>query len=155
MNSITTSIPYFSESELACKGTGIIKLDSRFAEALPKMRELWESVCKTHDWHPALILNSACRTPEHNKLVGGRPRSLHLTENPHWPTYGTMACDIRWRSWPRQKQLEFCRLALNMGWRVGLNNRFVHIDRGLEVGINTRIFLYGDYIGDLHLELDS
>lgn len=149
------AIPYFTESELACKGTGVIKLDDRFSEALPKLREAWESVCTPKGWGPALILNSACRTPEHNKYVGGHPRSLHLTDNQHWPTDGTMACDVRWRSWSREKQLEFCRLALNMGWRVGLNNGFVHIDRGLEVGIATKIFLYGQYSGNLHKELDS
>jgi hypothetical protein len=73
---VFTAIPYFTESELACKGTGVIKLDDRFAEALPKLRQAWESVCKTHDWHPALILNSACRTPEHNKSVGGHPKRI-------------------------------------------------------------------------------
>ena len=150
------AIPYFTEKELACKGTGVIKLDDRFAEALPKLREAWESVCTPKGWCPALILNSACRTPKHNKsLKRAHPRSLHLTENPYWPTNGTMACDIRWDCWPRDKQFEFCILALDMGWRVGLNNGFVHIDRGLEVGITTRIFLYGDYSGDLHLELGS
>lgn len=62
MQPITTAIPYFSESELQCKGTGIIKLDPRFADALPKLREAWGK---------PLTPNSVCRNPEHNKAVGG------------------------------------------------------------------------------------
>lgn len=153
--SVYTAIPYFAEEELECSGTGIIKLDDRFAEALPILREAWESVSTPKGWHPALNLNSACRTPEHNEAVRGHPRSLHLTVNPYWETDGTMACDIRWRSWPREKQLEFCRLALSMGWRVGLHDGFVHIDRGSDLGIKKRLFLYGAYRGNLHEELDS
>lgn len=41
MTPIITAIPFFPEHELACKGTGVIKLDPRFAEELPKLREAW------------------------------------------------------------------------------------------------------------------
>lgn len=144
---ITESIKYFSESELACKGSGLIKLDPRFAEALPKLREAWGEPLK---------LNSVCRTPEHNKKVGGHPSSLHLTENPKWPTFGTMACDIRWRDWAESKQERFARLALLQGWRVGLHNGFCHIDRLLDISNDRpKVFVYGTYTGNLLKRMEA
>ena len=141
MKPITTAIQYFSESELACKGTGIIKLDPRFAEALPKLREAFGK---------PMALNSACRTPEHNDKVGGHPTSLHLTKNPKWPTLGTMACDVSWRCWSEADKECFARLALKMGWRVGLHNGFCHIDRILDISPNhEKVFVYGKYTGNL------
>jgi hypothetical protein len=93
---VTTAIEFFSEKELACKGTGVIKLDPRFAVALPELRRAWGK---------SLSPNSICRTPEHNAKVGGNPNSLHMTENAKWPTLGTMAADISWRGWPVEEQL--------------------------------------------------
>lgn len=145
MQPITTAIPYFSEYELQCKGTGTIKLDPRFAQALPKLREAWGK---------PLTPNSVCRAPSHNKKVDGHPRSLHLTENPHWPTFGTMACDIRWRDWSLADQQAFAELALSMGWRVGLHNGFCHLDRLLEIAPGSKkVFLYGTYTGPLYPRL--
>lgn len=145
MQPITTAIPYFSEAELRCKGTGIIKLDPRFADALPKLREAWGK---------PLSPNSVCRSPEHNKAVGGHPNSLHLTENPKWPTFGTMACDIRWRDWKLEDQQSFAELALSMGWRVGLHDGFCHLDRLLDIAPGSaKLFLYGTYTGPLYPRL--
>ena len=138
MTPITTAIDYFPEHELACKGTGAIKLDPRFADELPKLREAWNR---------PLIPTSVCRTPEHNQAIGGHPRSLHLTDNPVWPTFGTMAADISWGDWATGKQQEFAELARAMGWRVGLANSFVHIDRGHDVGIRTGVYFYKGYQG--------
>ncbi len=141
MRPTTTAIPYFSERELACKGTGIIKLDARFAEALPKLREAWGK---------ALVATSVCRTPEHNLKVKGHPSSLHLTENPKWPTTGTMAADIAWRGWPIENQILFARLAWKMGWAVGLHNGFCHIDRRADMKLDRlpqSVFIYGEWDG--------
>lgn len=140
-------VEFFASHELACKGSGVIKLDPRFTVALEQLRR---------DWGLPLVINSCCRSPEHNSKVGGHPRSLHLTENKFWPTFGTMACDISWHNWSKHRKEEFCKLALSQGWRVGLNDRFVHIDRGRELGINTFIFTYGsNYSGDLHEVLNE
>lgn len=138
-NPITTAIPYFSESELACKGSGIIKLDPRFAEALPKLREAWDA---------PLSPNSVCRSPEHNTRVGGNPRSLHMTENVAWPTLGTMAADISWASWPVPQRLRFAKLAWSLGWSVGLHNSFCHVDRRIDLALPAlpqSVFLYGKW----------
>lgn len=130
----TSAIPYFSEDELACKGTGLLKLDIRFAAALPALRAAWNA---------PLNPTSVCRAPEHNQAVGGHPHSLHLTENPTHKTYGCMAADFAWRSWPKQRQLEFARLAKKLGWAVGLHDAFVHVDRRRDIGRVPVVFLYG------------
>jgi hypothetical protein len=141
MTPVTTAIPYFSASELACKGTGVVKLDPRFAEALPKLREAWGKPVRP---------NSVCRTPAHNRAVGGHPSSLHLTENPRWPTLGCMALDWPWRDWPTAEKLEFARLAWRMGWAVGLHNGFCHLDRRADLRVKLlppSVFLYGQWDG--------
>jgi hypothetical protein len=136
---VTTAIEFFSEKELACKGTGVVKLDPRFADALPKFRRAWGK---------GITANSVCRTPEHNAKVGGNPNSLHMTENPKWPTLGTMAIDCSWRGWSKDEQLRFARLAWSMGWAVGLHNGFCHIDRRADLGLPNlpqSVFLYGEW----------
>lgn len=141
MKPVTTAIPHFSESELACKSTGTIKIDPRFAEALPKLREAYGK---------PMVLNSACRTPAHNIKIGGYKNSLHLTENQKWPTFGTMACDVKWRDWSPVDQECFARLALKMGWRVRLHNGFCHIDRLLDISPDhVRVSVYDTYTGNL------
>lgn len=131
---VTTAIEHFPEKELACKGTGIILLDARFAVALVSLR---------NEWNKPLIPNSVCRTPEHNKNEGGHPTSLHLTENPKHPTNGTMAADIRWANWTLARKIEFARFCWKRGWSIGLHNSFIHIDRRIDVGMKQRVFLYG------------
>ena len=127
---------YFSDKELACKGTGVILLDPLFAEQLPLLREAWGF---------PLIPTSVCRTPEHNKKVGGHPNSLHLTINPKHKTKGCCAADIRWATWDTPTKLRFARLAYSMGWSVGLHNTFIHIDRRDCAGLPQAVFLYGTW----------
>ena len=61
--------PDFSPAEIACRGTGQLKLHP---EALDKLQALRDHLGKP------LILRSAYRSPEHNRRVGGAPRSKHL-----------------------------------------------------------------------------
>lgn len=141
MKAVTTAIEFFADHELACKGSGVIKLDPRFADALPALRR---------EWSRPLSPTSVCRTPEHNAKVGGHPRSLHLTDNPVWPTIGTMGADIAWRSWPDMRKLAFARLAWKRGWSVGLHDGFCHIDRRGDLGLPNlpqNVFLYGAWSG--------
>ena len=137
MQAVTTAIPYFSEAELRCKGSGVIKLHPSFAVELPKLREAWGR---------PLVPNSVCRTPAHNAKVGGNPRSLHMTDNAHWPTLGTMAADIGWRGWPVEELLAFARVAWGLGWSVGLHNSFCHVDRRADLklpNLPQAVFIYG------------
>jgi len=141
MTPVTTAIPYFTLAELCCKGTGVVKLDPRFATALPKLREAWGG---------PLSPNSVCRTPEHNAREKGHPNSLHLTDNPRWPTLGAMAADIRWRGWEPARQLAFARVAWGLGWSVGLHDGFCHVDRRADLNLKLlpqSVFLYGTWTG--------
>ena len=61
--------PNFSPSEIACRGTGQLKLHP---EALDKLQALRDRLGKP------LIVRSAYRSPEHNRAVGGAPRSKHM-----------------------------------------------------------------------------
>ena len=61
--------PDFSPSEIACRGTGQLKLHPA---ALDKLQALRDRLSKP------LIVRSAYRSPEHNRAVGGAPRSKHM-----------------------------------------------------------------------------
>ena len=59
----------FSPAEIACRGTGKLKLHP---EALDKLQALRDRLGKP------LVVNSAYRSPEHNRAVGGATRSKHM-----------------------------------------------------------------------------
>ena len=59
----------FSPAEIACRGTGKLKLHP---EALDKLQALRDRLGKP------LIIRSAYRSPEHNRAVGGATRSKHM-----------------------------------------------------------------------------
>ncbi|KPQ04324.1 MAG: Peptidase M15 [Rhodobacteraceae bacterium HLUCCA12] len=61
--------PNFSPAEIACRGTGQLKLHP---EALDKLQALRDRLGKP------LIVRSAYRSPEHNRAVGGAPASKHM-----------------------------------------------------------------------------
>ena len=59
----------FSPAEIACHGTGAIKIDT---EALDKLQSLRNRLGKP------LIVRSGHRSPSHNRAVGGPPASKHM-----------------------------------------------------------------------------
>ena len=59
----------FSPAEIACRGTGQLKL---VPEALDKLQALRDRLGKP------LIVRSAYRSPEHNRAVGGAKASKHM-----------------------------------------------------------------------------
>lgn len=126
-------MPYFTAGEMACQGTGVIKIDPMLQIHLPYLREAWGK---------PLIINSGCRTPEHNAKVGGHKNSFHLTENPKYQTKGCAAVDISWRGWDQEVRESFVTMAQNYGWNVGIASTFVHIDRGQDYGKPELIFDY-------------
>lgn len=136
-------LPFFTRKEMACQGTGVIKVDIRMAVQVVFLRLMWGE---------ALYPNSFCRTPEHNESVDGHPRSLHLTSNPVHETDGTMAVDFRWRNWSAERKRHFARLAWSLGWSVGLHDGFVHLDRRVDCGLQQRSFLYGQWSGSFDTE---
>jgi hypothetical protein len=60
--------PNFSPAEIACRGTGQLKLHP---EAMDRLQALRDRLGKP------LILRSAYRSPAHNRTVGGAPASKH------------------------------------------------------------------------------
>ena len=61
--------PSFSPAEIACRGTGAIKINT---EALDKLQTLRNRLGKP------LIVRSAYRSPSHNKAVGRAKASKHM-----------------------------------------------------------------------------
>ncbi len=95
-----------------------------------------------------MIINSACRTKERNVEIGGHPRSLHVYDNPHHPTGGCIAFDIRTQDLEYNKK--FLEVAFNLGWTVGIANGFFHIDDRHEIlGMNKITWKYKNYNGKL------
>jgi hypothetical protein len=61
--------PSFSPAEIACRGTGAIRINT---EAMDKLQALRDRLGKP------LIVRSGYRSPEHNRAVDGAPRSKHM-----------------------------------------------------------------------------
>lgn len=125
---------YFTFAELACKASGKVQLAPGFGEKLIDLRIAYGR---------PMVVTSCCRSHAHNKNVNGNERSLHVYDKPFWPTGGTCAIDIAITDPSRRADLAV--LALNMGWWVGFNEKFLHLDRRVDHGIadTVGIFLYG------------
>lgn len=106
---------YFKDSELTCK-CGCGAMPSYYAtERLYVLRVLYDN---------KIIVRSAARCLIHNKSVGGKDTSQHITEG----NREGIAFDIKV---PPADEIKVIRLALYVGFTgVGVkNNDFMHIDR--------------------------
>ena len=114
--------PDFDPSEVACRGTGKIRVRRA---ALDKLQALRDSL------NAPMIINSAYRSPEHNQKVGGARNSKHLEGH---------AFDV---SMTNQDPKKFERLARGVGF-TGFGfyppkkGDFIHIDMGAEREWGTR-----------------
>ena len=102
----------FSPAEIACRGTGQLKLHP---EALDKLQALRDRLGKP------LILRSAYRSPEHNRAVGGAKASKHMD--------GT-AFDIAMANHDPVKFAEAARAVGFLGFGNYPRSGFMHIDLG-------------------------
>ncbi|MCW5727263.1 D-Ala-D-Ala carboxypeptidase family metallohydrolase [Parvibaculum sp.] len=124
----------FSRAELACKGTGMLRLAPGFGEKLVALRLAFGQ---------PMTVTSCCRAAAHNARVGGHPRSLHVADDPSHPTGGTAAIDIAMRD--GVYALKLLGAAERLGWAVGINfaKNFIHLDRRADFGIgDPRLFSY-------------
>ena len=102
---------YFTPKELACKGTGKIVVDDYAIKCLDMLREIIGE---------PFTPNSAYRSAEHNKAVGGATNSYHRKGK---------AFDIPIKG--RMTREEIHRVAKHVGFRgIGDYNSFVHVDTG-------------------------
>lgn len=126
---------FFTDKELACKGTGTLRLHPGFREKLNALR----AICGF-----PFIVNSCCRDPAYNTRIGGHPHSLHLTVDPHHPTLGSMAVDVSTAKLTDAQQQTLLKEAWKAGWSVGINEKqkFYHLDRRVDINLPQQRFDY-------------
>ena len=105
----------FTEEELRCKGSGKLRLDPIFVEELKKLRSAFNE---------AMQAISCCRSAMHNAREGGAKQSFHICDSAE--NDGTCAIDIATPSAAYRTRL--VKLALDMGWSVGVKKTMVHLD---------------------------
>jgi zinc D-Ala-D-Ala carboxypeptidase len=103
---------HFSPAEIACRGTGQLKLHP---EALDRLQALRDRLGKP------LIIRSAYRSPQHNHSVGDAPRSKHMD--------GT-AFDIAMANHDPVAFAEAARAVGFLGFGTYPRSGFMHIDLG-------------------------
>ena len=120
---------YFTDDELKCKSTGVLKLAPGFLNRLNELREAWGR---------PMIVNSCCRSAEYNRQVDGKPDSWHIYD--HSDRDGTCAIDIKMID--SEKRGLLVSLAWEKGWTVGVAKTFLHLDRRVDFGRRQVMFLY-------------
>jgi hypothetical protein len=112
------SAKYFTDDELKCKGSGILKLDPTFDAELTELRKIFAQPMR---------VNSCCRSAEHNAKVGGAKMSFHIADKPAWRRLtGCAAIDVAYST--KEYRDTLARLAWHKGWRVGIHPKFLHLD---------------------------
>jgi hypothetical protein len=104
--------PSFSPAEIACRGTGTIKINT---EAMDKLQSLRNRLGKP------LIVRSGYRSPSHNRAVGGAPASKHMQ--------GT-AFDIAMSNHDPVAFMAAARAVGFLGFGTYPRSGFMHIDLG-------------------------
>jgi len=104
--------PDFSPAEIACRGTGQLKLHPEALDALQALRDRLGK---------PLIVNSAYRSPEHNRAVGGAKRSKHMD--------GT-AFDISMANHDPDSFERAAREVGFLGFGTYPRSNFMHVDLG-------------------------
>ena len=106
---------WFSPAEIACRGTGMLLIDPDSTQALKKLDRLREIL------GAPMILNSAYRSPSHNKAVGGAKNSLHMRG---------IAFDVRMDNHDPAAFESAARAAGFTGFGYYPKQGFMHIDTG-------------------------
>ncbi len=116
---------YFDEKELASKDGR----PSPYEKVVrPELLHLLNRIRQA--WGRPIIVNSAYRSPEHNRAVGGVVNSYHVLG---------LAADIRPEHSEDLADLQDLCLDLNDHGGVGLYNTFVHVDaRGVKARWDNR-----------------
>lgn len=105
---------FFSPQELACRGTGKLKINHMALAKLVRLRRMANA---------PMIINSAYRSPEHNARVGGAKNSRHLQGD---------AFDVSMANHDPEKFVAAAKAAgfTGIGWYPPKKGNFIHIDTG-------------------------
>lgn len=104
--------PSFSPKEIACRGTGNVLIDP---DALDKLQALRDRIGKP------MIVNSAYRSPQHNRRVGGAKNSLHMEG---------VAFDVLMSNHDPHKYEQAARAVGFTGFGYYPKSGFMHVDTG-------------------------
>jgi zinc D-Ala-D-Ala carboxypeptidase len=104
--------PSFSPSEIGCRGTGKLVVNEH---AMDRLQALRDALGKP------LIVNSAYRSPEHNRKVGGAKNSRHMQGD---------AFDISMSNHDPHRFEQAARAAGFTGYGFYRASDFMHIDLG-------------------------
>lgn len=104
--------PNFHPSEIACRGTGKVAFNF---DAMDRLQALRNRRARP------LIVNSAYRSPEHNKRVKGAPGSLHLQ---------AQAFDVSMSNHNPQEYEEDAKAVGFTGFGFYPKSNFIHVDNG-------------------------
>lgn len=119
---MTQYSPHFTREELACPGSGELKLARGFIDKLEEIRITYAR---------PMVVTSGCRSSKRNEWLRRRgyaasPNSLHLIEN---KKYGTDCCAVDIAR-PNGVDLHaLIRIAAGSMWSVGIADTFIHLDR--------------------------
>ncbi len=118
---------HFRVSELACPLTGVIKTATNyFGDGGVKDNFIFDLEELRTVYDKPMIVNSCCRSLEHNNAVGGHVRSLHMFNN---SAHGCDTCAIDIDRPDGDDLAALIEHALSLGWSVGLANTFIHLDQ--------------------------
>jgi len=99
---------HFNLREFQCRCCGQVKVDSRLVDKLQMFRYVIGR---------PIIITSGYRCPEHNRAVGGAPKSKHMEG---------IAADIRVEGMTPKQVAELADKAGFTG--IGIYDNFVHLD---------------------------
>ncbi len=146
MPQMRKSALYFTDAEMRCRGHKCcgnkLILDPLFDKKLLELRITFGLPMR---------VNSCCRCKEHNERVGGKPKSFHISDRPAWDgVEGTAAIDVGYYDLDYRNRL--ARTAWKLGWRIGFNKHFLHLDSGFHHGVVRQSVFKYDNVSDEELE---
>jgi len=102
--------PDFTPKEMACRGTGKLAINVRAMDMLQALR---------NELGKPMVVNSAYRSPEHNKAEGGAENSEHLRAN---------AFDVQMAGHDPNEYIRLARMVGFQGIGEYADKGFVHVD---------------------------
>jgi hypothetical protein len=126
--------PHFTRPELECRcGCGLAQFQPGFLDHLELLRR---------SYGRPMRLTSACRCAAHNAKASPQApqRSLHIGDRETRPGHnGTLAVDVAVAGMDKG---DLFAVAWRLGWSIGWNKTFLHLDRRVDIGMPQVTFEY-------------